>query len=238
MGKIHRSIYKNSAVRIAHYFLLICVTAMGLITIVASGAKEEDDSSSDVSYSIEDLAGVWYFNDGSENLTYTIDSEGIITDSDGDGFQDGSCSITEEGEVTCTSYWYSLRLELTQTGTMSSDKYSILGTYTDTELSYILVKYSSNLYTGDWDETDGDYGTFVMAFTQTETTFTGNYCVIEETNEEGSYCYSISGTREENVYEGTDSMDRTFDFEIDNENLSGSYYDPDEEVTGYLNQET
>ena len=91
------------------------------------------------------------------------------------------------------------------------------------------------VFTGEWNETDGDEGTFTMTFTQTETTFIGTYDVVKETNEGGSYSYTISGTRNGNIYEGTDSRCRTFSFEIDNNTLSGSYYDPNGGETGYLN---
>lgn len=90
-------------------------------------------------------------------------------------------------------------------------------------------------YSGEWNETDGDEGTFIMKFIQTDISFIGTYDVVKNTYEGGSYSYTISGTRNGNSYEGIDSRGRTFSFEVNNNTLSGSYHDPDGGETGQLN---
>jgi len=90
-------------------------------------------------------------------------------------------------------------------------------------------------YSGEWNETDGDEGTFIMKFIQTDISFIGTYHVVKNTYEGGSYSYTISGKRNGNSYEGIDSRGRTFSFEVNNNTLSGSYHDPDGGETGQLN---
>jgi hypothetical protein len=91
-------------------------------------------------------------------------------------------------------------------------------------------------FSGTWEETDGDYGTFTMSFTQTNTTFSGTYDVVKLSNEGGSDSYNISGTRNGNDYQGMDSRNRELTFILDNGGnlISGSYYDPSGGETGTL----
>jgi hypothetical protein len=92
------------------------------------------------------------------------------------------------------------------------------------------------IFCGTWSETDGDQGTFCMSLNISETTFNGKYDATKSTNEGGSDTYPISGTRAGNGYEGSDSRDRSFTFELNNSYLlvSGSYYDPNGGETGTL----
>lgn len=86
----------------------------------------------------------------------------------------------------------------------------------------------------DWYETDGDEGTLIFEFSQNDTNFNGTIDVVKLTNEGGNYSYTISGEITGNTYQGTDSRNRTYTFEIADETISGTYYDPDGGETGYF----
>lgn len=157
------------------------------------------------------------------------DSDGTIVSYDWD-FGDGSTSTARN-----PSHIYSSAKNYTVSLTVTDDDGA-----TGTNLIAITVYEThsdgtTTSYSGEWNETDGDEGTFTMTFTQTETTFTGTYDVVKETNEGGSHSYTISGTRNGNSYDATDSRNRTFSFTIADNTLSGSYYDPNGGETGYLN---
>ncbi|NIS76485.1 MAG: hypothetical protein GTO00_02415, partial [Deltaproteobacteria bacterium] len=88
-------------------------------------------------------------------------------------------------------------------------------------------------YSGVWYETDGDSGEFTTSFTQTDTSFDGTYFVVKHTGEGGTYIYSLSGSRSENSYRGTDSRGREFILDLRQHPLGtadnllvGSYFDP------------
>ena len=91
---------------------------------------------------------------------------------------------------------------------------------------------SSSEFSGNWSETDGDNGTFILDITLDGGNFFGTYDVVKLTNEGGSYSYTMSGTRNGNNYQGVDNRGRIFTFQIINNQLSGTYYDPDGGETG------
>jgi pimeloyl-ACP methyl ester carboxylesterase len=99
----------------------------------------------------------------------------------------------------------------------------------------LLLGYDTT-FCGTWSETDGDNGTFCISLNIYETIFNGKFDVTKLTNEGGSYIYTIAGTRAGNTYQGSDSRNRLFTFELTNNYsfVSGSYYDPDGGETGTL----